>query len=679
MNRIYFYLILALFLFSIKQAEAVTIPYGKTGMINYDLKSGSFSISNNGRIVLRNGFSTANDHDILISSKDYKQRINYSSQITDSFGKGVKYTIIMRSKGMPDMVQYFYTYKNLPYFLTRLELRGNSILTNNMIPIQGEVVFFTPFSAVRSLSVPFDNDTFISYRSKLMNDGQQNISAEVGCLYDNLSRKGAAFGSVQHDHWKTGIKTKQSKSGTILLEIQAGYTEVGLTRDNIAHGMLKGASVQSPEIFFGEFSDWRTGMEQYAKANRLSEPREVFKWARATPVGWNSWGVMKDRISYEKVIKVSDFFADELKMFRSGGTVFIDLDSYWNSMLKGGLDGDYSQLKLFVDYAKKRGLSPGIYWGPFTDWGHGAGGDRPVLGSGYKYGDIWTKVGSGYHDLDGGRAIDPTHPGTQAHIAFVAKKLKECGFEMVKVDFLGHAAVESSAFYDPKVTTGMQAYKVGMEFLIKQLGDQMLIYGAISPSLASARYMHMRRIACDAFKSIGDTEYTLNSLTYGWWQTYLYDYIDADHVVFGDEAQGANHARLISALVTGTIILGDDYSLDGQWKARAKELLGKKDMLEVVKDGKSFKPIEGDTDKGASKMFIKQTKDGFHLAVFNYSDKPEDLKFNISRVGIKSDSGFGLLDLITSEKLPLENEMIISMRSADARIFKIYKEKKQNQ
>src|SRR5690606_40031559 len=110
----------------------------------------------------------------------------------------------------------------------------------------------------------------------------------------------------------------------------------------------------------------------------------------------------------------------------------------------------------------------------------------------------------------------------------------------------------------------------------------MLVYAAISPNLATGRYVHMRRIACDAYADINATEYTLNSTTYGWWQSRIYDFIDADHIVFGNSSLGENRARLTSAVVNGSIIMGDDYSSQGQWMERSKSLLQNKDILKLA-------------------------------------------------------------------------------------------------
>ncbi|WP_316819148.1 alpha-galactosidase [Pedobacter nyackensis] len=657
--------------FFLNHANAITFKFGRSGKIIYDLNSGTFNAYLNADEILKNGFSSFKENNEAYNSKDYARR-NYSSvKISDQFGKGIKHIIDLTGPGKPDMKQIFYTYDHLPYFLVEIEISGVSVSSNEMIPAQGLLPVLNENMEIRSVFIPFDNDTFISYNSKLLKKSEQQISAEAGVVYDNKSFKGIISGSINHRVWKTGVTSGIDTEGNTTIVVQAGFINKDITRDGIPHGVLKGNIVKSPKIFYGLFEDWRTGMDLYAKANRIAEPPIVFKWTQPTPIGWNSWGAMQEKISFDKIVKVTDFFADSLKTFRNEGTVYIDLDSYWDNMLKGGLEGDYSKLKEFADYVKKRGLKPGIYWAPFTDWGFKAGGDRRVEGGNYKYADLWTKVGAGYHDLDGARALDPTHPGTQQRIALVIGKMKECGFEMIKIDFLGHAAIESNQFYDPKISTGMQAYELGMTYLLKQLDDKMLVYAAISPTMASGRYIHVRRIACDAFKSINDTKYTLNGLTYGWWQTHLYDYVDADHVVLGTESMGANKARTLSAIVTGTLIVGDDFSTTGQWSGRAAELFQNQALLAIIKDGKAFTPVEG--DKEASEMFIKQSGKTQYLAVFNYGNQEKKFVVKAAALGLKTFKGYQLEDLFTHQSKSAGDAAEILLPPGDATLIKITK------
>ena len=142
------------------------------------------------------------------------------------------------------------------------------------------------------------------------------------------------------------------------------------------------------------------------------------------------------------------------------------------------------------------------------------------------------------------------------------------GFEYVKMDFMTHGAMEADKWYNPEITTGIQGYNYGMKLLNQYFGD-MYINLSISP-VFPAQYAQSRRIACDAWNQIKDTEYTLNALSYGWWQKYIYQYNDADHIVLRDATDGENRARITSGVITGIYITGDDFSAGGGKDAKEK-------------------------------------------------------------------------------------------------------------
>lgn len=657
-------LIVAIPAFGYKNDDGIHIPFGKSGFIVYNLKSGKVNVYQNNEAVFSNAYAQVKVNDKLISSKDYTTRSYTKTAINNGLGQGRKYLVKLTGRDLPEMDQIFYTYANREYFLTETVIMGHDLNSNYMAPFCAGFPVVT--GDARTLFAPFDNDTFISYNARPFKGNLENISAEVGAVYDNTSRKGFVVGSVEHGTWKTGIRTISQKDSGNSVKAWGGYTSPEVTRDSIPHGMVKGESIKSPLVFVGCFDDWKQGLAAYGKANRIADPPYIFNWTAPTPVGWNSWGVIQDKLTFDKAEKIVDFFADSLPALRTGNTAFIDLDSYWDSMVTGGMNGDFSKLKEFADYCKKRGLQPGVYWAPFTDWGYKGGGDRIADGTDYKFGDMWTKVAGGYHDLDGARALDPTHPGTKARIAYMIKKFRACGFKMIKIDFLGHAAVESNHFYDTTVTTGMQAYRKGMEFLIDQLGNQMLVYAAISPSLATGRYAHMRRIACDAFKSMNDTKYTLNSLNYGWWQTYLYNYIDADQVVLSTEKEGVNRARVLSAIITGTFITGDDFSINGHWSSVAKSLYQNRELLKIIKHGKAFEPLEGNTGTGATEMFTSRIGGDFYLAVFNYSSKPKIFPIDLKRLGLPAKHKYTVNEIFSGNRLVTS----INVEAEDAALYK---------
>lgn len=672
LKNLFLSVLLVAFCTSAFAQKSIKITFGKSGIINYDAKQKTIAVSQSGKTIFSGAKASVIVNGKTISVNDYPEAVFAKEAISDDLGKGLKYTLTYKDKSKSTLIQSFYIYDNQDYFITQLEILGNGqqIATNYIAPLDLGKIAFDKIENLHTVFVPYDNDAFISYNSKKLDTISHNTSAEVGIIFNNTSRNGFIVGSLEHTVWKSAVKTN-NKNKEASFSAWAGYSEKENTRDSIAHGIVKGDKVASPKFFVGYYSDWRNGMEQYAKTNRIIEKPYVFAWDKPTPVGWNSWGVLMEKINFENTTKVADFFANSVPEFRVGNTAYIDLDSFWDNMVKGGFTGDFSKLKEFADYCKKKGLEPGAYWAPFTDWGWKDGPNRKAEGSDYTFGEMWTKTGNTYFDFDGARAIDPTHPGTLKRVDYVVNKLKECGFKMIKIDFLGHAAAESTSFYDKNVTTGMQAYKVGMEHLVNALDGKMLIYAAISPNMATSRYAHVRRIACDAWKTIEQTQYTLNSVNYGWWQTYSYDYIDADHVVFADVTEGENRARLISSVITGTLITGDDYSKDGIWSKRAKEWLQNKELLKIVENGVAFRPLEGNTGKLTTEVFEQKIGNNWYIAILNYGNMPKNYALPLQRLGVKN-GNYKLQDIFTAESIEVKNNSInISLGSKDARLFKI--------
>ncbi|RZK79694.1 MAG: alpha-galactosidase [Pedobacter sp.] len=653
----------------LKQGDKIRMPYGSGSEIVFDTKAKTYNVLSAGIKIISNAYSLVKNDDQSISSMDYDEVKSIQTVLNDGFGNGIKFTIVLSKAGLPSMEQVFYTYPGQEYFFTEVSLKGTDLKSNYMSPLISNQVNISAKGDNRMLFVPFDNDTFIRYDAKSMNTEMENTSSEIGAVYENQSRKGLIMGSVEHMVWKTGVLSKGKSDRLTDLRIWGGYTDEKVTRDKIGHGYLYGNVVKSPKVFIGYFSDWRTGMEAYGKANRIQEMPYVFNWTKPVPFGWNSWGVIQEKLTFEKATKVVDFFADEIPAFRNGQTAYIDLDSFWDNFT-GGMKGDYGKLKEFADYCKSKGLEPGVYWAPFTDWGFKSTRDRQAEGSKYKFSEMWTKTKGTYHDFDGARALDPTHPGTLRRVDYIVDKLKACGFKMIKIDFLGHAAAESDGFYDKSITTGMQAYKMGMEYLVNRLDGQMLIYAAISPSMATGRYAHVRRIACDAWKTIKDTEYTMNSVNYGWWQTYVYNYIDADHVVFGTETEGSNKARLTSSLVTGTLITGDDFSAEGNWNDAAKKWLQNPALLKIASSGKAFMPVEGNTGNKAAEVFMKLIDREVYFAIFNYGSQIQEFNIPLDRLKLNG-TVYDATELFSNRSIAIRKTLKINLMGSDAAIIKV--------
>jgi alpha-galactosidase len=652
-------------------AAVKQIPFGKNNRISYDLYSGTYSVWVNGKMLIKDAFSWYED-----ARQPDTARIRRSFSVAplkDPAGTGKQYVISSLENGITKE-QRFYVYNGDNGFYTALVLRGTGARSRSMSPLTTTSLQFTGSDTFRAVQVPFDNDTWVKYSAADL-PAASFTSAEVTALYNTTGNNGMVIGSVEHNNWKTGIALKGATAQTAALSVIAGWTDSTGTRDRIPHGIVTSGDTlcASPKVYVWPGNDWRTGMEQYAQANRKAEPRYIFNWTAAKPFGWNSWGSMQTKLSLAKAKTVADFFADSCKGFRNADhTLYIDLDSYWDNLTTHGMTGDFSQLEAFSAYCKSKGFKPGIYWAPFVDWGKSP---RTVEGSRYNYEDTWTKVNGQYHELDGARAMDPTHPATRERIAFLIKRFKDAGFEMIKIDFIGHAAIEADHFYDPAVHTGMQAFRKGMEYLVDQLDGKMLVYAAISPNMATGRYVHTRRIACDAFKNIDETAYTLNGTSYGWWQNLLYDFADADHVVFEGAANGANKARLLSGIITGSLITGDDFSVYSHASEAAKQLLQNQELLEVARQGGVFRPVDHHVGQQSSNIFVKNSGRYTYVAVINYAATSATFSVALQQAGLSAKDVYSAKELFSGKTSAASNTMQITLPAADAVIYQLIRTK----
>lgn len=633
--------------------------------IEYNLKNGTACIFKNNCLLIADAYSVVKIPE-AISSINLKSRKVVKQPVRDDIGKGMKYEVKSSRDDGTTMIQSFWLYENVDFIIMDVSLQDKrSVHSNYMAPlISDSETVFLPIGDNRSLFVPFDNDKWIRYNAYSF--GKNLTSFEVSAFYNNVNRNALVTGSITHDQWKTGVRSTTLDNKLKSLEVFGGITSTK-TRDVLPHGFISGKKIQSPKILVGFFDDWRTGIETFAKLNSIISPGRT--WLNGTPFGWNSWGKIKFGLNFDKAIQVSDYFADKLQPnnFQNDSVVYIGLDSGWNRM-------NDDQLKKFVDHCKSNHQEAGIYFGPFRAGGHND--EQIVEGSdSTKYKDIYLYANQKPQMIDGGIAIDPTHPATQKRLAFFIDRFKKAGFKFLKIDFLVHGSLEADHYYNPKVTTGMQAYNEGMKFLKKVVGDDMYINAAISP-LFPAQYVHSRRISCDSWGNVNQSEYVLNSLTYGWWLDKVYKYNDADHVVLTDYSEGENRIRITSSVITGIYILGDDFSSEGSslGKARAEKYATNSEIIALARIGKSFRPVEGNSGNNASTMFMYENTDFLYLAIFNYLQMPQSAVINFSRIGLKNTQQISATELWSGKTILMHDMMKLTIDSKDVAVYKFKKD-----
>jgi len=561
------------------------------------------------------------------------------------------------------MKQYF-TLDQSNSFLVRLEMDGANVSANWM----GPLVLDTPggmdvgtYGDNRALFVPYDNDGYVRYNAEAMNGSDTGY--EAGAFYDNVSRNGLVVGSVTHDTWKTGVYWSGSNNRLDKLNVFGGVTS-HWTWDVMKHGFVTGNSVSSPTVYVGFGPDWRSMLEAYADENTLFAPK--LAWTGGVPFGWNSWGYYQTHISYTRSINVSDSLHTNLQArgFTNNGTLYVNLDSYWDNM-------NDTQLTLFANHCHANGQKAGIYWTPFVWWGNSANASNSVVeGTSYHYSDALLRDDQGrFQTNDSALAMDLSHPAMNQRIDYYLARFFNEGFDYIKLDFLSHGAMEG-VHYDPAITTGMQAYNEGMQYLLSKLNGRMFINESIAP-LFPYQYAHSRRIACDGNNSrISDVEYTMNSVGYGWWLDRLYTFNDPDIMVFSNGASlYENQSRVISGAVTGVFLNGDSLTNAATISAAQRSLTNAA-INAVAASGQTFEALDGNTASAAPTVLTKQSGSARYVAAFNYGASPLTRTIDLARAGAGL-AGYNATDLWDGSAWLVTNTLSVPLNAKQARLIRL--------
>jgi hypothetical protein len=211
-----------------------------------------------------------------------------------------------------------------------------------------------------------------------------------------------------------------------------------------------------------------------------------------------------------------------------------------------------------------------------------------------------------------------------------------------------------------------------MQYVLNKFNSNFFISESISP-LFPYQYGHSRRIACDAQNSrISDTEYTMNSVAYGWWLDRLYSFNDPDVLVFTNQynlTTNENQSRLISGAITGLMLDGDALT-NAANIAVAATYLTNSAINAVARTAKTFVSVEGNSGSSAANIFTRQDGAVWELAVFNYSSSVTNITVNLNRAGLPA--GYYLAtDLWSGATSSVSGTLTVALNAKQAKLFSL--------
>ncbi len=699
MKTVYLFIMLLTTAFS--TAGAQEIDEGAWNAV-FDEDSKTITVSNAGKVLFQSARAEADcacgDGELSTLRSTEAAGVSFSRNDTeDCFGSGRAYVFTYSFPSGIKMMQTLDFYDDADYMICSLSLigaEGGTVKSDRMAPLWSEstTAFLPQDKNNRMIFVPWDNDAFISYSNNYLHDNDM-YSHSVTAVYNYATRYGVVAGAVDHDLWKSAVRVNPSEYYKVdAFALISGYTDAD-TRDvtddgfTMPHGTVSGDTISSSRFMVGCFDDWRQGLETFGAACTRVEPRR--EWGGGKPYGWNSWGVMATKVSYQGTIDTGDFLKENLLpcgFHDNEGRIVLSLDSWWNENFTS------SQISDFVEYCNENDMIPGLYYGPFCYFGgseESLNNTVPGTSGAYKYKDIALKQNGQYKLLDGAYCLDPTHTGTKLAMVYDIERFKKWGIKYLKCDFMSQGAIEADSWSD--ASTGVEAYNKGMKFFLKQLGDDVYVNLSIAP-IFPYQYAHGRRISCDAWGTMDNTKYEMNSLSYGWWLNQIYFANDPDHLVLkgdaklvggsveGYETDGINRARLTSGLVTGAFLLGDNFSdnVDAGYPELSREqavnLLSSEAINEIPRTCGSFRPVEGSASgTGQEKIFSYNNGKYLYVAVFNYDESLGGTgTVDFDRIGTGADDVAAIEELWTGTEVTYsETGFSYSVPYRDARMYRI--------
>ncbi len=332
---------------------------------------------------------------------------------------------------------------------------------------------------------------------------------------------------------------------------------------------------------------------------------------RAIPTGWCSWYCYGPKVTHRIIEENLNLLSKSLPELK-----YIQLDDGYQPFMGDWLDENpaYGNLQKTLSAIRAKGFEPAIWVAPFIaekksrvfrehpDWFVKDAEGNPLNSA---------KVGFGGWRSGPWYVLDGTHPEVQKHLENVIRTMRQkWGVNYFKLDANFWGAIHSGIHFDKKATR-IEAYRRGMEAILKGCDKNTVVLGCNAPMWPSLGLVTAMRTSDDISRSWSAFRKTaFENLSRAWqngslWQT------DPDCIVLTNDDLFAGktplapnefifHATAIHA-VGGLMLSGDKASKLGDYEIKmVKKLLKPTGCGARFSDGKMQ---TGVTDLGDTQYY----------------------------------------------------------------------------
>lgn len=386
----------------------------------------------------------------------------------------------------------------------------------------------------------------------------------------------------------------------------------------------KSISLESLVVLTGE--DPSSMLEKYADMIK-SHRKPVMKHREG--IGWCSWYNYFEEIDFDELKKNVEIIS---RLAKSGDIPFdlIQLDDGYQADIGDWTvtNSKFPSLDEISGLIRAHDLKPGIWVAPFSasetsslflkhkDWLVKDSGGKPKRAYRNWGKDIFS--------------VDTTNPEARDFLRETMTRIRDAGFEYVKIDFLFAGAIPGRR-YEPDVTP-VEAYIRGLEIIREGLGSEVFIVGCGAPLLPSVGFVDAMRIGADTAPSwnsdVPDNGIPSfkNSIRNALTRAFMHERLwlnDPDTIILrGSDAELSRQEKMMFALVCGIL---DNLLLESD----DMELVSRED-LSILKQALSMRGryartfLNGDND-----IFIigaKGSEKPSMIALVNLADSEREVR-----------------------------------------------------